>query len=360
VKTVEELLEEYGSRIDGKYEVRELILKVASNRYLVRSALQKSIRRGYVQRAMDYASYLYHYDPKKVWRDLAIIAIEDIGVGDPDAVFLTHWMDKSMKHWMGTEDALRTLMCAVVGLATAPQKSRACCELSLGSDLLSGRMSAQAEYDLMPKDAELKFNADPRFEAIPAINNLYVELMKARGRGGYRVNTEALPVLVDAYREVLSPELHRMGAMALDRAHDNMFCAALPVATAYTRSKVTQLPNDFVEERFIKGVPAMAFDMHTHPGKVAIRAFINHFANQDLRISLLPKDYSGKAFGSLIFTEEGGLCNNQIDFCNLKAFQDQFFHWGFGVPMNAEDAWVHLVRENIHVLHDKREWASKL
>jgi hypothetical protein len=361
MQSFEEILSDQWALVVDTYEVRELVLKLASNRYLVRSALQKSIRRGYVQRAMDYASYLYHFDMKKVWRDLAIIAIEDIGVGCPDAVSLALYMDKHSKERSAYRDQLETLMAVVAGLALANRKSRACCELSLGADLLSRRMTASADWDFLPPDAEVMFNNDERFFGVQELLPLYEELLKARGKmSGFPKNPDVLDVLMEAYRDTLSDSLFRMAHLAIDRAHDSMFMAAFPVAFAYSGTPVDDLPDSFPKNHYIKGVPAAAFDMHTHPGRVAIKAFYTHFAKEDLRVAAIQSEFAIKTLGSVVFTEEGGLCNNQIDFLNLKAFQDQFFHLGFGVPIGSEDFLIQLVRDHIDVLHQKREWASTL
>lgn len=348
-------------KIYGKYEVRELVLKIPENRYLVRSALQKCIRRGYTQKAMDYASYLYHYDPSKIWRDLAIIAIEDIGVGDPLAVYLALYFDKHRKEREVHRPTLETLMCVVAGLSLAPIKSRACCELSLGADLLARRHTALVEYDLMPTDSELKFNADPTMEAVHTLIPLYVELLQARGKlPGYQKSKDKMEILLESYREHLPHALYHMGELALDRAHDSMFMAALPVAFAFSSAKVEVLPNEFLPEHTIKGVPAMSWDMHVHQGRIAIQSFSKFLMDKDIRVAALQKHIIAKTLGSVIFTEEGGRCNNQIDFASLKAFQDHYFHLGYGVPPDFEDELVNLVRDNIQVLHQKRERCSAL
>lgn len=65
----------------------------------VASALQKSIRRGLEREAMHWASELDHAGyGNYVWKRLRIIASEDVGLADPEAVLLTralweNWSD---------------------------------------------------------------------------------------------------------------------------------------------------------------------------------------------------------------------------------------------------------------------------
>lgn len=361
MKTIEQIVADQWQLIDGQYVVKELILKVVNNRYLVRSALQKCIRKGKTQHALDYASYLYHFDPKKIWRDLAIIAVEDIGPTAPDAVSLALYMDKFPKERTVYREELQTLATVVAGLAMAPQKSRACCEMSLASDLIYRRMFALSEFDLMPPDALPKFLEEEQFLPLQPLLPLYVELLSARGKiVNHKKDKDRLEVLLGAYQDNLTPELYRMAELSVDRGHDSMFCAAPVVAFAYQTSEITPVPYDVPPEKYIRGVPTSAFDMHTHPGRLAIKAFHTHLAKQDLRMAGLQTEIAVKSVGSIVFCIEGGVCRNQVDFLNLKAFQDKYFPLGFGVPEQSLEAFFDLVRDNFHVLEQKREWSASL
>src|SRR6187200_1490436 len=54
-----------------------------SRKWLYASALQKSVRRGMTHCAIRFAIQLHSIDEAYCWRRLAIIALEDIGFGDP-------------------------------------------------------------------------------------------------------------------------------------------------------------------------------------------------------------------------------------------------------------------------------------
>jgi hypothetical protein len=361
VKTIEQIVADQWQLIDGQYVVKELILKIVNNRYLVRSALQKCIRKSKTQHALDYASYLYHFDPKKIWRDLAIIAVEDIGPAAPDAVSLALHMDKYSKDRALYREELQTLATVVAGLSMAPQKSRSCCEMSLASDLLYRRMVATTEFDLMPKDAVSEFLNNPQFLTLQPLLPLYVELLSARGKMlHHKKDTHRLEVLLGAYQENLTPELYRMAELAVDRAHDSMFCAAPVVAFAYQTAEITPVPYEVPPEKYIRGVPSSAFDMHTHPGRLAIKAFHTHLAKTDLRVAGLQTELAMKALGSIVFCIEGGVCRNQVDFLGLKAFQDKYFPLGYGIPEQSLEAFFDLVRSNFDILEQKREWSATL
>src|SRR6266581_2264333 len=59
------------------------------DRWTASSLLQKSIRRGDVELAQRAACTLHAFDRSAIWRRLVVIACEDIGVGDIDALLET-------------------------------------------------------------------------------------------------------------------------------------------------------------------------------------------------------------------------------------------------------------------------------
>lgn len=56
-----------------------------ADRYVLASLLQKSIRRGEHETARRAGHQLLDLDPARLWRRLRVTALEDIGIGDPDA-----------------------------------------------------------------------------------------------------------------------------------------------------------------------------------------------------------------------------------------------------------------------------------
>jgi replication-associated recombination protein RarA len=59
------------------------------DRWIASSVLQKSIRRGEVELAQRAACTLHASDRNTVWRRLIVIACEDVGAGDIDALLET-------------------------------------------------------------------------------------------------------------------------------------------------------------------------------------------------------------------------------------------------------------------------------
>jgi len=64
------------------------------------SALQKSIRRGLHEQAIDFAYEMYISSPQleeKLWRRLLVISVEDVGFGDVTAPVLIHSLSEMRK-----------------------------------------------------------------------------------------------------------------------------------------------------------------------------------------------------------------------------------------------------------------------
>src|SRR4051794_14271673 len=85
---VEELVEELRHVAEqyGDDYLQPLFLKNPDNRWIVRSGLQKAVRRGRIEEARMCAAYLLADDPSYLFRSLAIVIIEDVGFGDLDLI----------------------------------------------------------------------------------------------------------------------------------------------------------------------------------------------------------------------------------------------------------------------------------
>ena len=109
----------------------------------VRSVLQKSIRRGLVESAVKAAQELYESGPEAeemLWRRLEIIAIEDVGLGMPEAPQLIEALNSQRLRRPRDIDRLMFSIHAARLLAEAP-KDRTTMELALwvGAEVEAGR-----------------------------------------------------------------------------------------------------------------------------------------------------------------------------------------------------------------------------
>lgn len=59
-----------------------------ADRWLLASLVQKAVRRGDIDTARQAGHQLLRLDPTRLWRRLMVVGLEDIGIGDPEAVCL--------------------------------------------------------------------------------------------------------------------------------------------------------------------------------------------------------------------------------------------------------------------------------
>lgn len=113
-------------------------------RYDVLSALQKSIRNSDVQAALYYLARAIEggEDARVILRRLAVIAAEDIGMADPQALVVTMAAVQSHE-FVGPPEAWIAVGEAVTYLATAPKSNRSYMALKAARESAASTMSAE-------------------------------------------------------------------------------------------------------------------------------------------------------------------------------------------------------------------------
>jgi hypothetical protein len=330
------------------------------DRWLFRSALQKAVRRGQTRVALTMSDRLRGEDPDSLWRSLAVIAVEDVGFGDPDAVtFTTAAISKTVRKRVGDDHGLSR---SLVRRMCAAPKSRACCELSITVDM--GRpdlISVMAQRT----DAELIAALEERNSG-----TLYTALGLIRGRfPGY---TARGAVAHAEAEEMISgrlgqdPAAARAAIHAFRRPVDTMSFAVLPT----TRLMLDQPDMELVDEQArwpqstdIMGFPAETFDIHTRMGGLALKALYTSLCRGHPWLTAIHPQRAARALGSAVFLEEGGLVDRRLTspaLSILQECQDRALMTAYGVPEALHERVRGLVRANLPRLHAKRAWACAL
>jgi hypothetical protein len=330
----------------------------ASNKWLVRSAFQKYMRRGRVEDALRMGEYLYATDQAQAWNALSTIIIEDIGFGDLDLV--TYSTVVNLKSVRDKLEAEMLFAAMILRGCTAP-KSRSCCELSLGADL-----------GYKPRENELNKCHDDILEGVLVSHDtvdayLAAKLLRKRLRG---MGTSDLIPVMQIIKSALEADYPAMRAalFSFERTVDSMNLALFPVLMKRQNMTMPEAiePDVMPPEVTIKSVLSAAFDMHTAAGKSALRAFWSHWkAKRPDLFDYPPPDSdwdSARAIGSLVFIAEGGQVDRRYvgpAWVGMKRFQDMNFAIGYGCPEESWEEMLQLVAGSIDVLNDKRKWAAK-
>lgn len=346
-------------------------LKNPNNKWLVRSAFQKAIRRGQLDRALRMGEYMFDTDEGYAWQSLGVVAIEDVGFGALDLVALsTVTTLKTLRDHLETE----LLFPAMVQMACEAPKSRSCCELSLGAEKRSeiegtdewAWRAAFFDKDITDETLLLAMITDePTHEALRCAYFATLAIRK-RLRG---LGEEALYPVLERIMGALpaNSAAQRAAMMSFERTVDTMNLALFPILKWQELVKeptmILEEAPTWVPEIVIKSVSSCAYDMHNLQGKKAIKAFWKSLKDDFPVFALLEDNAAIRAVGSLIFINEGGSVDRRIispGLLWLWSYQNENFAIGYGCPAEHWKEMMKIVSKEIPRLNDMRKWAANL
>lgn len=245
--------------------------------YLLASLLQKAIRRGDFQRARRAGHQLYKTAPARLWHRLMVIALEDIGIGDPEVAV------------------------QLIALSTRPQwREEFGGDLAVLDRLLAEGCTATKDRSSDHAYALISEGHPEPFPKVPG-SAPRAELLTA-------VASTSLPPLMRMDAAVRAacvghspkrpPTAQLAGLEALFGLYRELGCPALLVdaCKAYTQNSTDELPlliplvwsfwtesgassttqaHSVISDDVGTGVPSYAFDpIHTRPGIKAVRLWL--------------------------------------------------------------------------------------
>jgi hypothetical protein len=322
--------------------------------WLIRSVLQKLIRRGEIDLAGRAALTFWRIERAAVWQRLLIIAYEDVGLGSVDAVLAaTAATSAKWRRVMGDD---QTTVVAVARMLAAANKSRS-----------AEGLASAAAYDpgLRPLNSLLRTWSIPHVlglvmdDAVPVAERATaawhasgVDLWPNR-----RVGPGDLPALFAAYRKLGVPEaVLEAAAMALRKVREPMFIL-FPLLILVLGLDST------VEDRIIPmhmwgDVPLCAVDLFSRMGKTAIASFaFSHPPIRSVLKELLPEKSWAKATSYGVFFAEGGRVNPKLHWLHSEAIERQGIEADFasiGFPVDAISDFIKLVEAELPLLHTIR------
>jgi len=295
------------------------------DKWLTTSALQKCIRRGHRDLAERYARSGVRMDANHTFRRLAIIALEDVGLGDLRlvAASLAILGDKRRRQRLGEE---RLAVYLATELSSA-MKSRLSCE-----------MLSLVEYDI-----ETAKIAEPIASLQPtALSEIFVSEDAGSSRqiialwmllGTDQLRSQRLSPKPGAGRRGLLNLLTQQSAplifhyivrMGLSRCRDTLAIPYVCLALLAARHPFWQvIRSDIPEVELIGSYPSFAYDMHTWIGRRALKQF-------EVNCSEFLKAGGVQDVGNFIFSIEGGALNARVmttssDRIRRKATQLELF-----------------------------------
>ncbi len=278
--------------------------------WVAMSMLQKSIRRGETQRALQAAATLMQAAPEKLWRRLGGIAFEDIGVADFETISLAvaglsgrRWRAEVGGEWTVAQYLVKRLAgapkCrAVDDLFMLVDRHPRYCKLRL--NLASGSMAESMELlrygttleeralaiwssNAFLREGHSKRSSRDPFQLFEHFETLGVPPdVLAVSEQGYRKTRETLPLLF--------PLIHQHKPTTDDVMDD-----LLP------------------DERIVQGVPMFAVDHFCREGREAYKQFLRTDCPTAKWICAnVPRSNQIALLGMLVFAVEGGQMRKRL------------------------------------------------
>lgn len=243
------------------------------DKWILSSAVQKLIRRGRREEALDVALRLEELSPGYLRRRLSIIALEDIGAADEHSALAVIQLCSSGQNW---KEPLAAITAAVTALADAA-KSRSACDAACLCGTDPAVRAAKLACRGLPADDLLRVAR--QMEETWAHRAGALEILGARqGLTRDQVETQ-LASVANAFG--LSQEAHAL--LRASGGEVRAMAIMLPLvaeAMAAPRTVIDSLGLPGSMET-VRGVPLCAVDMHTRGGWTVIADFCR--ASPELR-----------------------------------------------------------------------------
>jgi hypothetical protein len=327
-----------------------------ADQWVVKSLLQKSIRRGEVETARRAALTFLAQKGSALWRRLIVIAFEDVGAGSRDVVAMTTAAstDARWRKQSGGEAVVAAHLARL--LAEAPK-------------------SRSAEHLITSSDCHPSFEQERLLVSASSIaDNLTVVVDKSnslmhRSLAGWCVSGigwegekpgSNLPALLDTFRQLGVPEeLVAATGIAVSKSREPI---TLMVPLTWLAANGGQVPVvvgcPVPRACILDGIPMYALDKHTRVGLEAIRSLVKH--NHEIRECLgkfvAPARWNAAAYMAAFYADAAPLasklCWEGAD--RLEAFGTEADLLLSGVTPEGVVPLLKVFRENVEHLNKLR------
>ncbi|WP_119587563.1 hypothetical protein [Aurantiacibacter zhengii] len=284
-----------------------------ADKWLTTSALQKSIRRGHSELAERYARSSVRIDPDHAFRRLAIIALEDVGLGDLKLVSETLAIlgNKLRRRSLGEE---RLAVHLAVRMSSA-MKSRLACDL-LSLIEYDNEASKKAErVSCLDTVALSNFVRRENFGSTTQLVSLWMlhGTDRLRSRQLNSIEGQGQRGLMRLMTNLSAPLIfHYIVRMGLSRCRDSLALPYVLLAQFADQNPLLRtVRSDIPRPELIGSYPSFAYDMHTRIGRRAIKKFEVNCTEQLRALGV-------RDVGNLIFALEGGCLDRRLSSVGIE------------------------------------------
>jgi hypothetical protein len=323
--------------------------------WMAMSLLQKSVRRGRVDLALQAAATLFAGTPDRLWRRCGGIAFEEIGVADPEVLGLVTVAlgGKRFRSELGGEWAVASFIVEAMAKAN---KCRAADDLLMGAELhpaFAAVRHAQAELSNDKLRQIVLSSASLRERALA----LWYLLGTDRRPSRHLATRRGEPALAfDALLELGIPptivEIAREGF----RKTGKVLCPFVALLVADRSPETTIVTDDeFPPEIMIGNVPSWALDVYSREGRAAYARFLRTdcASAQWMRARVSPSRQVA-LLGHVVFRVEGGVVRNRLRWKLADELRRQVDFECAGLESREAIEIGELVRADIPILNEVR------
>jgi hypothetical protein len=328
-----------------------------ADQWVVKSLLQKSIRRGEVDIAQRAALTFLAQKGSAIWRRCIVIAFEDIGAGSADVIAMTvaASTDSSWRKKSGGDAVVASHLARL--LAEAP-KSRSAEHLITSS---SQHPSFEQERRLVSTSSI----ADNLAAVVDKSNSLTHRALagwyvSGIGWEGEKVPGSNLPALLDAFRQFGVPEeLVAATGIAATKSREPITLMAPLIWLAANDAQVPVVVEAAVPSSpVLNGISMYALDKHTRVGLESIRNLVkyNYEIRECLERYVAPAQRHDAAYMAAFYADAAPLASKLLwdGADQLEALGTEADLLKVGVPLEGIEPLLQLFRANVQHLNTVR------
>jgi len=347
-----ELADDLLAKSDAQYKFQPTDFDI----HIASAGLQKGIRRGETETALRCAARLLESDPARLWRRLAVVAVEDVGIANPDLMGKVIAI-AGQKRWRQAHGGQWRVTAHVVDALSRSMKDRSADDLIVlvehDPDLADHRRCwATASVDQL---------AEIAIDEIHSISAKAIAAWYGCGTARYRSgvlrerNGDA-NLIFDAYRNGGIGERIVESCRFAARQSQYPMAIFVPILAKMARKAALHEKIDPIPPREMIGdLPAYVFDAYTRTGKAAVARLLieSESLKQFLKTHAVEKQWR-RIVGQLLFRVEGGLLVPRLRWHLGDEIRDNADILIPGLPSEVVPVGLDLVRNQLPHLNTIR------
>jgi hypothetical protein len=274
--------------------------------------MQKAIRRGRTELALQAAATLLQQSSERLWRRLACIAFEDVGLGDLELVTLATaaMAGKRARAPLGGEWTVASYLTSRMANAT---KCRAADDLLLVAENHPAFERQRFELGFSPTQQLTLIVTSSEPLPVRALAAWFLLGTDRRPSPQLARRRGDLPALVAALAAILPPDLVEIAREGHRHSGEVLPIFVALLAPYLQHEPVSVEDDDTPPEMMVGPVPGWCLDMYTRPGRAALAQLIEGSTETARWVRAhIPPRQRVTFLGTIVFRLEGGCVQRRL------------------------------------------------